>query len=24
VLLSGLYIFALKTPQRIRPGRLPR
>ena len=24
VLLSGLYIFALKIPQRIRPGRLPR
>ena len=23
VLLSGLYIFALKIPQRIRPGRLP-
>jgi hypothetical protein len=24
VLLSGLYIFALKIPQRIRTGRLPR
>ena len=23
ILLSGLYIFALKIPQRIRPGRLP-
>jgi len=23
VLLSGLYIFALKIPQRVRPGRLP-
>src|SRR6266480_2644255 len=23
ILFSGLYIFALKIPQRIRPGRLP-
>jgi len=24
LLLSGLYSFALRIPQRIRPGRLPR
>ena len=24
LLLSGLYIFALRVPQRIRPGRPPR